>query len=244
MLVRTLITCILLLGLTGPGFSRSYADDRQPTFEGYWSLDSVTRDEDTQELSTEQIVLTVKGNSLIYGSAVVGKLHIGTGTNPVSIDLTMTDAKGPIEGLLALEAESARICWQWEETTVKERPVDFTTKGRPGRRLLTLKRVTDVPPGTEPAARGFVGLALRRNDDGTIAVANTLAESPARKAGIKADDVLLKVAGVPATDVEQTVAQIRRAKPNSELLLDLNRGQQAQTVRVKVGTFPFRLLID
>src|SRR5260370_394548 len=66
--------------------------------------------------------------------------------------------------------------------------------------------------------------------------------APAKKAGVKKDDVLLKVGAEAATGVRQVVALVRRAAPGSELTLRVKRGGKEQDIAVKVGVLPFFFL--
>ena len=98
--------------------------------------------------------------------------------------------------------------------------------------------------GTPDELSGFVGMQIRKPEEGQteITVSGVLPDSPAVKAGLKKDDVLLRVAGEAATDLQSTVARVRRVKPGSDLALRVRRDGKEMDLSVKVGVVPFFFL--
>ena len=114
------------------------------------------------------------------------------------------------------------------------------TKDHPSYRLLTFKRIA---PDDLPSPRGYVGMALRFDDDASqVVIANILPDSPAMKGGLKNDDVLLKVGGVEVKELLAAVRAVRQLKHGNRLQLDIRRGGESKQVEVTVGAFPFELL--
>jgi C-terminal processing protease CtpA/Prc len=67
-----------------------------------------------------------------------------------------------------------------------------------------------------------------------LLIDDVLPESPAAKAGIKADDVLIKVDGEALKSIEQLTKAVQTAgKDGKELSIDLKRGDESLTIRVK-----------
>jgi S1-C subfamily serine protease len=109
--------------------------------------------------------------------------------------------------------------------------------------MLVFKRDKDRKGDEIDGLGGFVGLSLQAADHGkSIQVAAVLKDSPAMKAGLKKDDALVKVGDVEATDLRSVVTRVRQAKPGSELLVRVRRGDKDQELKVKVGVLPFVLL--
>ena len=90
---------------------------------------------------------------------------------------------------------------------------------------------------------GFVGVGLQKKEDSKgLIITVVLEDSPAKKAGLMKDDVLLKVGDQEANDLKGTVSLVRQAKPGTELALRIKRGDKEKDVTVKVGVAPFFLL--
>jgi S1-C subfamily serine protease len=62
--------------------------------------------------------------------------------------------------------------------------------------------------------------------------------SPADKAGIKVDDVIVSVAGTKVSDASQVVSDIRDRSPGTSVAIDLYRGSHQLTVTVTLGAVP------
>jgi serine protease Do len=59
--------------------------------------------------------------------------------------------------------------------------------------------------------------------------------SPAEKAGIKADDVIVKCDGKALGRFPDLVAIVQKKKPNEELALEIKRGEETLTLKVTLG---------
>jgi uncharacterized protein (TIGR03067 family) len=240
---RLIFASLIVLALVHLNEAR--AAEPLADWQGYWKLSSITRQDEEQDLSNDQIVVSFQDDKFLYGSDVVGTLRVSGETNPQTIDLTLAGTTEAIEGIYTVEDDTVKICFQWDLTGVKERPSDFSTKDLPARRLLVLKRAPDIKKGEEPPARGFVGLVLRRDENTEeLVIADTIPNSPARKAGVEAEDVLQQIDGAKFADLVQAVARVRRSKPGSELTVNVRRKDEPKEIRIKVGTFPFRLFVD
>jgi S1-C subfamily serine protease len=78
-------------------------------------------------------------------------------------------------------------------------------------------------------------------DDKTVIITLPIKGSPAEKAGIKKDDVVLQVGKVVVGSLDQTIKAVRDAKPGEKLDIKVRRDGKEKTVTVKVGAFPFHL---
>jgi C-terminal processing protease CtpA/Prc len=92
----------------------------------------------------------------------------------------------------------------------------------------------DDPP------EGSIGVMVKI-EEGKIVVVDTVAESPAQKAGIKAGDILLKVNDfkvkdqVEQEDLETTVKEIVKHKPGEKIKLTMKRDDKEMVIEVTVG---------
>jgi S1-C subfamily serine protease len=126
---------------------------------------------------------------------------------------------------------------------VRERPLDFSTEDKPGRRLLVFTRVKPGEGDANDGLTGYVGVAIQaRQGPQQIVIMEVVDGGPAQKAGLKKDDVLLTVGGTEATELRAVVEAIRQAKPGSELTFRVKRGDREKDINVKVGFLPFILL--
>ena len=93
------------------------------------------------------------------------------------------------------------------------------------------------------AGSGFVGMALRRDDDSqTVVIGMVLKDSPAQKAGLQKDDALVTIAGTSVGDLRSAVDLVRQAKPRTGLPIVVRRDGVERTISVKVGVLPLTVL--
>ena len=87
---------------------------------------------------------------------------------------------------------------------------------------------------------GYVGIQIR-SDLATkdVVVDAPLKGSPADKAGLKKDDVVLRVGGSAVADLNGTIEAVRKSKPGDKLVVKVRRDGKEVDVTVPVGVFPF-----
>lgn len=208
--------------------------------QGAWRLVSVEDEEGAAGLPDPSPVLVIEGNDVLYGGEKIARISADAAASPKAIDLRFKEPERVYEGVYAAETDSLKICLNGQIDGVKERPQSFDVKDHPKWRLLSFKRVKPEDAG---AGFGFVGMALGRDDkSGEVTVNAALEGSPAQKAGLRKDDVLLEVGGVKVADLRSAVEAVRRAKPRSELNLRIRSDGEEREVKVKVGLFPFTIL--
>lgn len=209
--------------------------------QGTWRLVSVEAEAGSVELPEARPLLTIEGDRVLFGGEEFARVSADSTTQPKVFDLRFPDPQRTYEGIYTASKDSLKVCLNGRAEGVKERPNSFALVEQPVRRLLTFERVTvgqDVVAGN-----GFVGMALRRDEDrNEILIQNVLEGSPAKKAGLRPDDVLVNVAGDAVTDLRSAVEAVRRAKPRSELPLRIRRGQEEMEFKVTVGVVPFPVL--
>jgi carboxyl-terminal processing protease len=87
---------------------------------------------------------------------------------------------------------------------------------------------------------GSIGVQVKI-DAGKIVVVEPIKGGPADKAGIKPDDVIVKVNDfkvketVEPEDLEATVKEIVKHKPGEKIKLGIKRGDKDMTIEVTVG---------
>jgi uncharacterized protein (TIGR03067 family) len=186
----------------------------------------------------KQIRWVIKDDKVFYGGDELARLTLDPATNPRCLDLGLVKSKRVHEGIYKLDKDRLTICVVMMTDGVKERPLKFDNEDMEKYRTMLFVR---DKPGTElEGAAGFVGVQLRRDDTTKeIQVVDTIKDSPAEKAGLKKDDVLLKVGSDATGDLQQTVNLVRQLKPGSDVALRVRRAGKEQDITVKVGVAPF-----
>jgi len=86
----------------------------------------------------------------------------------------------------------------------------------------------------ERSGFGGIGVTLDGSEDSQVRILSVIPDSPAGRAGLKADDVILTVDGTPAKALsrEQVVARLR-GKPGTEVVLGIERkGSPGMTLSI------------
>jgi len=87
--------------------------------------------------------------------------------------------------------------------------------------------------------RGWMGVELDENEDGTLRIISVVPDSPAEKAGLKADDTLVSVNGANLAKAEhEKVMKGDTWKIGSTVALGIRRGEQVSNVPVTLGRIP------
>lgn len=208
--------------------------------QGRWKLAALEIQEEAAALPAELPIWEIKKDKIFYGAEQLATVKVDSGVSPKSVDLEFSDPAKTYEGVYSVENDTLKICVNNQTDGVKLRPAGLTTKDQPAFRLLVFKRAAR---DEHEMVRGFVGMVLRLDDTTKkVVIAGLVPGSPAKKADLQDEDVLLRVAGIPAENLEMTVAAIRKVKPGEKLAIALRRGDKEQEVTVKAGVFPFRFL--
>ena len=87
--------------------------------------------------------------------------------------------------------------------------------------------------------RGWMGVELDENEDGTLRIISVVPDSPAEKAGLKVDDTLVSVNGAALSkDEHEKVMQGDTWKIGGTVALGIRRGEQISKVPVTLGRIP------
>ncbi len=91
----------------------------------------------------------------------------------------------------------------------------------------------------DPKPTGYMGVMLAPAESGKgFAVTAVNKDGPADKAGLKADDVILKLNGKDVDDLMEFVKQVKSSKPGDKLTLTIKRDDKEQEIKVTVGDPP------
>jgi serine protease Do len=87
-------------------------------------------------------------------------------------------------------------------------------------------------------SRGWMGVSISENDKGQVEINDVESDSPAELAGLKEEDILLKIDGRPITSASMFASEIRASKPGREIKLEVERAGKTSEVKVKLGEYP------
>jgi uncharacterized protein (TIGR03067 family) len=219
------------------------ADEAPAELQGRWKLVSLEVNGTTSDFTGGQPRWLIKGNQVLYGGDEIARLTAPASAEPKIIDLGFLGSKKVYEGIYQVDKDTLKICVNRQTEGVKERPDGFSTKDHDNWRLLVFER--DRAEKEEPLAgmTGFVGVALRLDSDRKEVIVNEVLDGgPARKAGLRKDDVVLQIAGGDVTDLRSAIDAVRRTKPGNDLAFRIRRDGKQRDLTVKVGIVPFTLL--
>jgi C-terminal processing protease CtpA/Prc len=92
----------------------------------------------------------------------------------------------------------------------------------------------------EDPPEGSIGVKIKLVE-GKIVVEEPIKDGPADKAGIKPDDVIVKINdykvkdAVEPEDLQETVKEIVKHKPGTKIKVGIKRGDKDMTIEVTVG---------
>jgi uncharacterized protein (TIGR03067 family) len=211
--------------------------------QGTWKLVSVEVNGMTREFGENTPRLVIKGDQVRYAGEPLATLKADPETTPKCLDLNFLSPKGSYEGIYSVDKDTLKVCVSLPTDGAKERPQEFVTKDKDKVRLLVFARDKAGTGDGLAGGVGWLGVQIRK-DDGKISVADVFDGSPAKKAGLKKDDVVLKVGDTEVTDdLPAMVRMIQQAKPGSELAIVVKRDGKEQRITAKVGVLPFQFLL-
>jgi uncharacterized protein (TIGR03067 family) len=237
-----LITLTCLLAVAVPG---QPADKDGPAeLQGTWKLVAIEIKGELNTLAERQPRIVIQGNKLLYGGENVAVLTAEGAAAPKAIDLTCLQLKRTYEGIYEVAKGTLRICLNQKTEGVKERPEGFTTKDKADYRLLVFERDKAAKPDLQEGLTGYAGVALRFNKDRKeIGVSSVLGGSPAKKAGLRQDDVILKIGGQAYQDLRTAVEAVRQARPGTPLVFRVARDGKESDITVTIGVLPLHWLV-
>jgi RNA polymerase sigma factor (sigma-70 family) len=85
---------------------------------------------------------------------------------------------------------------------------------------------------------GYLGVVLQDTDDNVVVIRKVAPDSPAAKAGIKADDILLTLDGAPVKHAKSLIERMAGLKAGDQVAVRLKRGDQELDVTVTAAERP------
>lgn len=86
---------------------------------------------------------------------------------------------------------------------------------------------------------GYIGIQIRKHEgDKGATIQAVIGDSPAEKAGLKTDDVIIKIDGNEFASLEDLVKKIRACKPGDKLSITIMRDDKEKEIKVTAGTAP------
>jgi len=93
-------------------------------------------------------------------------------------------------------------------------------------------------PAPDPMARGYMGITVQT---GGLTVEKVEPNLPASKAGLRAGDVLVRVGTLEPREFEQVISHICSFRPGAVVEIEVMRGGQRKTFKVKLAARPAEL---
>jgi S1-C subfamily serine protease len=105
---------------------------------------------------------------------------------------------------------------------------------------LTFPARAPVPPEAkpDPLARGYMGITV---GTGSLTISEVGPKTPADRAGLKAGDAILRVGTLEPQNFEQVIAQVTSYRPGAVVEIEVQRGGDRKTVKVKLACRPQEL---
>lgn len=105
------------------------------------------------------------------------------------------------------------------------------------------KREPDKPaqqkPKTSERTRGYLGVMFEGDPNrGPVSIYDVLPDSPASKAGVMVDDVVLKVNKIEVKDRDLVLNTLKALKPGDKVTFRLKRADKEMDVSITVGQWP------
>ncbi len=94
----------------------------------------------------------------------------------------------------------------------------------------------EAPP--DPLAHGYMGITV---GTGSLTVERVERGLPADRAGLRSGDVLLRVGTLQPQTFDQVIAHICSFRPGAVVEIEVQRGTERKTVKVKLGCRPAEL---
>jgi S1-C subfamily serine protease len=94
----------------------------------------------------------------------------------------------------------------------------------------------DAPP--DPLARGYMGITV---GTGTLTVSEVMPKMPADLAGLKAGDAIVRIGTLEPTNFDQVIAHITSFRPGAVVEIEVQRGTERKTFKVKLASRPQEL---
>ncbi len=101
---------------------------------------------------------------------------------------------------------------------------------------LTFNTLAPIPPETppDPMARGYLGITIGEK----VVIERVEAGKPAALAGVRSGDVIVRVGTLHPQTFDEVVAHICSFRPGAIIELEVRRGSELKTFKVKLACRP------
>src|SRR5438132_63855 len=178
------------------------------------------------------------GRRGIFSAPYSGDVYVidAITNNPGAGGGAVTSRKGELLGIIGKEVRNS-LSDTWINYAVPVQVLaDFVDKGKKGE----YKAIVKVKPAAGPG--GFHGIILVPNvvERTPPFVEDTVPGSPAVKAGLRPDDLIVYVNNEKIVSIQEFHDLVDRARPGTDVKLEVRRGEKLITVMVKLDEKPKR----
>lgn len=94
-----------------------------------------------------------------------------------------------------------------------------------------------VPPAAppDPLARGYMGITV---GTGSLTIERVEPKTPADKAGLRPGDALVRIGTLRPQNFDQVIAHVTSFRPGAVVEIEVQRGTERKTVKVKLACRP------
>jgi putative serine protease PepD len=169
-------------------------------------------------------VISALGRSLTApnGFTITGAIQTDAAINPGNSGGPLLDGRGRVIGI------NAQIATQSGSNS----GVGFAIP------IDTAKQVIPALERGERVERPYLGVSTGDAPEGGALVADVVAGAPAQEAGVRRGDRILSVAGQEVNASEDVAQAIADRRPGETVEVVVQRGDQRETLRVRLGTQP------
>src|SRR5262245_7293158 len=106
-------------------------------------------------------------------------------------------------------------------------------------RMIALVLALAVPAGLlaqekekEAPKPSYIGVQIAKGKDGGVVVLLGIDDGPAKKAGLKGGDVIMRIDGTKPADLQTAVKVIKSLKPGKKVKFEIKRDGKDKTIEV------------
>lgn len=107
-----------------------------------------------------------------------------------------------------------------------------------------VKKVSSEIKETGKVQRGWLGVSIFENEDGTIEVVEVEKDSPASEGGLEVNDIIITFDGDDISTTTVLVNKIRMKKPGDKATIVIDRDGKKQEIKVELGENSQRSIIQ
>lgn len=102
--------------------------------------------------------------------------------------------------------------------------------------LLLARAPVPPEPAPDPLGKGYMG--IRVASAGGLTIESVERRSPANRAGLRAQDVIVRVGTLEPHDFDQVRAQVCSFRPGAVVEIEVQRGNERKVFKVKLTMKP------